>query len=93
MAHAMLGPLRNGSLTMLLDDLTMRTRDDLKAVIETLRKRHGLLAAYLEAADRFDWRTFDKPMAIGEFAPVANCAASDPHQSEPESSDAHLVAS
>ncbi|MGA7803178.1 hypothetical protein [Bradyrhizobium sp.] len=85
--------MRNKSLTMLLDYLAMRTRDDLKAVIETLRKRHGLLAAYLEAADRFDWRTLDKPMAIGELAPVVNCAAPGPHQPEPESSDAHVAAS
>jgi hypothetical protein len=50
----------------------MKMHDDLKAVIEALRKRHGLLAAYLEATDRFDWRALDEPTAIGELATVRN---------------------
>jgi hypothetical protein len=50
----------------------MKTRDDLKAVIEVLRERHGLLAAYLDATGRFDWRSLDKPTAIGELAAVTN---------------------
>ena len=33
----------------------MKARDNLKAVIEALRERHSLLAAYLEAAGGVDW--------------------------------------
>ena len=49
-----------------------RTREDLKLVIETLRKRHSLLAAYLEAGDRFDWQAGRKSVPIGKLAAVAN---------------------
>jgi hypothetical protein len=60
----------------------MRTRDDLRTVIDALRERHGLLAAYLEAADKFDWRALNRPLAIGELASVANGGMPDRHPSE-----------
>jgi hypothetical protein len=71
----------------------MRTRDDLKALIETLRDRHSLLAAYLEAADKVDWRALNRPVAIGELAPVANDGLSDRHRSELAGSCSHVAAS
>jgi hypothetical protein len=49
-----------------------KTRDDLKIVIETLRGRPSLLAAYLDAANKFDWQAARKPVPIGKLAPVAN---------------------
>jgi len=42
----------------------MKTRDNLKAVIEGLRERYGLLAAYLEVAGSIDWRALHKPSAV-----------------------------
>ena len=33
----------------------MKTYDNMSAVIEGLQRRHGLLAAYLEASDKIDW--------------------------------------
>jgi|HubBroStandDraft_6_1064221.scaffolds.fasta_scaffold4657004_1 hypothetical protein len=50
----------------------MKTRDNLKTVIEALREQHSLLAAYLEAADGVDWRTLHKPVSIGKLVAVAN---------------------
>jgi hypothetical protein len=44
----------------------MRTRDNIGAVIKSLKRDHGLLAAFLEATDKVDWRAFDEPMVIGE---------------------------
>jgi hypothetical protein len=38
----------------------MKTRDKMSAVIEGLQRDHGLLAAYLEATDRTDWRTLHR---------------------------------
>lgn len=70
----------------------MRTPDDLKAVIDSLRERHSLLAAYLEAADRFDWRALSRPMAIGELAPVANGGVAGRRRSEPAGSNAPVTA-
>ena len=52
----------------------MRTRDDLKAMVEALRGRHGLLAAYLEAVHEFDWQA--KAAAIVDLAADADPAAS-----------------
>ena len=34
----------------------MKSRDSMNAVIEGLQNDHGLLAAYLEATDKIDWR-------------------------------------
>jgi hypothetical protein len=44
----------------------MKKRDDMSAVIEGLQRDHGLLAAYLEATDRIDWRALHKRVVIGE---------------------------
>ena len=44
----------------------MKTRDNMSAVIEGLQRDHGLLAAYLEATDRIDWRALHKRVVIGE---------------------------
>jgi hypothetical protein len=38
----------------------MKTRDNMSAVIEGLQRDHGLMAAYLEATDRIDWRALHK---------------------------------
>jgi hypothetical protein len=54
----------------------MKTRDDLKAVVEALRGRHSLLAAYLEAVHEFDWRVLGKAVAIVDLAADANLKAS-----------------
>ena len=43
-------------------------RDDKSAVIFGLRKHHGLLAAFLEAADKID----HKQMVIGEMPKLIN---------------------
>ena len=72
----MLEARRNELLTMLRHHLAMKTRDDLRAVIEALRKHHGLLAAYLEAVDEFDWQALSKPVAIVELGVGANLEAS-----------------
>ena len=47
----------------------MRTRDNIGAVIKSLKRDHGLLAAYLEATEKIDWRAFDEPMSIGKTTP------------------------
>jgi hypothetical protein len=70
----------------------MTTRDDLRAVIDSLRERHSLLVAYLEAADRFDWRALNRPMAIGELVPVANGGVLVQHRSELAGSNAPAAA-
>lgn len=44
----------------------MKIRDNMSAVIERLQKDHGLLAAYLEATEKIDWRALQKGVAIGE---------------------------
>ncbi len=44
----------------------MKIRDNMSAVIESLQKEHGLLAAYLEATDTIDWRALHKGVVIGE---------------------------
>ena len=46
--------------------------DDLKIVIDTLRGRPSLLAAYLDAAHKVDWQAVRKPVAIGKLAPLTN---------------------
>jgi hypothetical protein len=42
----------------------MRSRDDMTAVIESLQRDHALLAAFLEATDKIDWRALHRPVAI-----------------------------
>ncbi len=46
--------------------------DDLKIVIDTLRGRPSLLAAYLDAAHKVDWQAVRKPVPIGTLAAVEN---------------------
>jgi hypothetical protein len=54
----------------------MKSRDDISAVIKGLHKDHGLLAAFLEATDKVDWRPLHKQMAIAETATPVNLEAS-----------------
>ena len=44
----------------------MRNREDMNAVIEGLQRDHALLAAFLEATDKIDWRALHRRVAIGE---------------------------
>jgi hypothetical protein len=53
----------------------MKTRDYMSAVIEGLQRDHGLLAAYLEASDKIDWRALRKPVAIHEAPEPVNVEA------------------
>ena len=56
----------------------MKSRDNTSAVIKALRKEHGLLAAFLEAADKIDCRVFNRRTAtakpINVEAPQASAA-------------------
>jgi hypothetical protein len=52
----------------------MRNRDDMSAVIEGLQRDHALLAAFLEATDKIDWRALRRPVAIAP-APKRDCAS------------------
>ena len=54
----------------------MKTRDDLKAVVEALRGRHSLLAAYLEAVNEFEQQARSRAAAIVDLATEANLEAS-----------------
>ncbi|MBV8917092.1 hypothetical protein [Bradyrhizobium sp.] len=53
----------------------MKIRDNMSAVIEGLQKDHGLLAAYLEATDKIDWRALQKRVLIGETSRPADVEA------------------
>src|SRR5215471_12484329 len=53
-------------LTTLVHHRAMKNRGDMSAVIEGLHKHHALLAAYLQATDKIDWRALQKRVAIGE---------------------------
>jgi hypothetical protein len=55
----------------------MKNRDDMSAVIDGLRKDHGLLVAFLEAADKIDWRALHKRVAIGETPEPVNVEAQE----------------
>ena len=44
----------------------MWNREDMNAVIEGLQRDHALLAAFLEATDKIDWRALHRRVAIGE---------------------------
>ena len=54
------------ALTTLAHRRVMKIRDNMSAVIEGLQRDHGLLAAYLEATDKIDWRALRKRVAITE---------------------------
>lgn len=53
----------------------MKIRDNMSAVIEGLQKDHGLLAAYLEATDKIDWRALHQSAVIGVAPKPANVEA------------------
>jgi hypothetical protein len=44
----------------------MKTRNNISSVIEGLQRDHGLLAAYLEATERIDWRALHRRAVIDE---------------------------
>ena len=64
----------------------MKSRDDMSAVIKGLHKDHRLLAAFLEAIDKVDWRPLHKRAAIGEAPEPVNLEAfpTSPVQALPE---------
>jgi hypothetical protein len=53
-------------LTTLAHHHVMRNREDINAVIEGLQRDHALLAAFLEATDKIDWRALHRRVVIGE---------------------------
>jgi hypothetical protein len=61
----------------------MKIRDNMSAVIEGLQKDHGLLAAYLEASDKIDWRVLHTCVVIGE-APKPASVEADQASTEPQ---------
>jgi hypothetical protein len=60
----------------------MKTRD-MSAVIEGLQREHGLLAAYLKASDKIDWRALHKRVVIAETLNPVNVEA-HPVSAEPQ---------
>ena len=53
----------------------MKIRDNMNAVIESLQEEHGLLAAYLEATDKIDWRALHRRVVIAETPKPVNVEA------------------
>lgn len=53
----------------------MKNRHDMNAVSEGLRSKHGLLAAFLEATDKIDWRVLQRRAPIGEMPGPINMEA------------------
>jgi hypothetical protein len=53
----------------------MKIRDNMSAVIAGLQKDDCLLAAYLEATDKIDWRALHKRVLIGEAPKPGNVEA------------------
>jgi hypothetical protein len=58
-----------------VDDYVMKNRDDMNAVIEGLNRDHGLLAAFLEATDKIDWRALHRRPATGDMSKAVNVEA------------------
>ena len=58
------------ALTMLAHHHVMKTRDNVRGVIDGLQRKHGLLAAYLEATDKVDWRALHQRTVIAETPEV-----------------------
>jgi hypothetical protein len=48
-----------------------------RANIEGLQRDHGLLAAYLEATNKLDWRALHKPMMVNVEARQASSSPLD----------------
>jgi hypothetical protein len=42
----------------------MKTRRNTKPVIGALRRKHGLLAAFLEAGEKIDWQALERRLSI-----------------------------
>jgi hypothetical protein len=61
-------------LTTLAHHHVMSNRDDMTGVIEGLQRDHVLLAAFLEATDKIDWRALQRRVAI---APAPKPASAD----------------
>ena len=55
---------------MLAHHHVMKTRDNMRAVIDGLQRKHGLLAAYLEATDKIDRRALHQRAVIAEIPEV-----------------------
>jgi hypothetical protein len=53
----------------------MKNRDDMNAVVESLHSKHGLLAAFLEATGKIDWRALHRRTAIGDMPGPINMEA------------------
>ena len=53
-------------LTTLAHHCRMKSRDNMADVIEGLREEHGLLAAFLEAADKLDCRALNRRVAMAK---------------------------
>jgi hypothetical protein len=47
----------------------------MRPVIGALRRKHGLLAAFLEASDKIDWQALQRPVAIAETHKPVNIEA------------------
>jgi hypothetical protein len=69
---------------MLAQHSFMKTRDNMGAVIKALQRKHGLLAAYLKATDKIDWRALNKPVAIADTAKPVNVDAQSAAPELPE---------
>ena len=63
------------ALTTLAQHCLMKIRDNMNAVIESLQKEHGLLAAYLEATDKINWRALHNAVVIAETPEPLNVEA------------------
>jgi hypothetical protein len=75
-------------LTMQEDHRLMKSRDDMTAVIEGLHSKHVLLAAFLKATEKIDWRALQRRTAIGEMPEPLNMEAHQPTPIVPASDDA-----
>jgi hypothetical protein len=63
------------ALTKQADHRLMKNRADMNGVIEGLQSEQVLLAAFLEATDKIDWRALQKRVAIGEMPEPINMEA------------------
>lgn len=63
------------ALTLVAQHCAMKNRGEMSAMIESLQKDQILLAAYLEAADRIDWRALNKPVMVGNNCKATNLEA------------------
>jgi hypothetical protein len=55
----------------------MKIRDNMSAVIEGLQKDHALLAAFLEATDKIDWRALHKQVVMEGTSEPADVEAEE----------------